>query len=92
VFFNDIALCNVAMTIGKTMCLLCCNYSLIFLRLSFALAASQMKDKARVVAMDLRGHGKSTTNDDLDLSIEVCPSCFQTCFFYKYNGYTLMLI
>ncbi|XP_066348971.1 uncharacterized protein [Miscanthus floridulus] len=38
--------------------------------LSFALAASRMKDKARVVAMDLRGHGKSTTNDDLDLSIE----------------------
>jgi len=38
--------------------------------LSFALAASRMKDKTRVVAMDLRGHGKSTTNDDLDLSIE----------------------
>ena len=31
-----------------------------------------MKDKARVVAMDLRGHGKSTTSDDLDLSIDVC--------------------
>ncbi|RLM75334.1 protein phosphatase methylesterase 1 [Panicum miliaceum] len=39
-------------------------------RLSFALAARQMKDKARVVAMDLRGHGKSTTSNDLDLSIE----------------------
>jgi protein phosphatase methylesterase 1 len=38
--------------------------------LSFALAASQIKDKARVVAMDLRGHGKSTTSNDLDLSIE----------------------
>nr|TKW04541.1 hypothetical protein SEVIR_7G117100v2 [Setaria viridis] len=38
--------------------------------LSFALAARQMKDKARVVAMDLRGHGKSTTSNDLDLSIE----------------------
>ncbi|CAL5027315.1 unnamed protein product [Urochloa decumbens] len=38
--------------------------------LSFALAASHMKDKARVVAMDLRGHGKSTTSNDLDLSIE----------------------
>lgn len=24
----------------------------------------------RVVAMDLRGHGDSTTSDDLDLSIE----------------------
>ncbi|XP_039772984.1 protein phosphatase methylesterase 1-like isoform X2 [Panicum virgatum] len=33
-------------------------------------AARQMKDKARVVAMDLRGHGKSTTSDDLDLSID----------------------
>ncbi|TVU14245.1 hypothetical protein EJB05_37701 [Eragrostis curvula] len=32
--------------------------------------ASRIKDKARVVAMDLRGHGKSTTSDDLDLSIE----------------------
>ncbi|XP_062225733.1 uncharacterized protein LOC133924280 isoform X2 [Phragmites australis] len=38
--------------------------------LSFALAASHIKDKARVVAMDLRGHGRSTTSDDLDLSIE----------------------
>lgn len=38
--------------------------------LSFALAASRIKEKARVVAMDLRGHGKSTTSDDLDLSIE----------------------
>ncbi|CAD6260783.1 unnamed protein product [Miscanthus lutarioriparius] len=38
--------------------------------LSFALTASRMKDKAHVVAMDLRGHGKSTTIDDLDLSIE----------------------
>ncbi|CAN6241643.1 unnamed protein product [Urochloa humidicola] len=38
--------------------------------LSFALAANHMKEKARVVAMDLRGHGKSTTGNDLDLSIE----------------------
>uniref|UniRef100_A0A453C1X2 protein phosphatase methylesterase-1 n=4 Tax=Aegilops tauschii subsp. strangulata TaxID=200361 RepID=A0A453C1X2_AEGTS len=40
------------------------------LGLSFALAANQIKGKARVVAMDLRGHGKSSTSDDLDLSIE----------------------
>lgn len=40
-------------------------------RLSFALAASKIKEKARVVAMDLRGHGKSSTDNDLDLSIEV---------------------
>lgn len=42
-----------------------------FIRLSFGLAASKIKEKARVVSMDLRGHGKSYTDDDLDLSIEV---------------------
>lgn len=42
-----------------------------FLRLSFALAASKLKEKARIVAMDLRGHGKSATQNDVDLSIEV---------------------
>lgn len=45
--------------------------SIFFIRLSFALAASKIKEKARVVSMDLRGHGKSYTDDDLDLSIEV---------------------
>lgn len=60
----------------RGMCLHCCGYSSICLRLSFALAASRIKEKARVVAMDLRGHGKSTTSDDLDLSIEVCPLLF----------------
>ncbi|XP_015886160.1 uncharacterized protein LOC107421438 isoform X1 [Ziziphus jujuba] len=38
--------------------------------LSFALSASKIKEKARVVAMDMRGHGKSTSENDLDLSIE----------------------
>ncbi|KAJ7949783.1 Protein phosphatase methylesterase 1 [Quillaja saponaria] len=38
--------------------------------LSFALAANKIKEKARVVALDLRGHGKSCTENDLDLSIE----------------------
>lgn len=38
--------------------------------LSFALSANKIKEKARVVAMDLRGHGKSTTENDTDLSIE----------------------
>ncbi|XP_057974652.1 uncharacterized protein LOC131162323 isoform X1 [Malania oleifera] len=38
--------------------------------LSFALSANKIKERARVVAMDLRGHGKSSTNNDLDLSIE----------------------
>ncbi|XP_062153836.1 uncharacterized protein LOC133862018 [Alnus glutinosa] len=38
--------------------------------LSFAVAASKIKEKARVVAMDLRGHGKSASENELDLSIE----------------------
>ncbi|GAB2239844.1 hypothetical protein Droror1_Dr00020362 [Drosera rotundifolia] len=38
--------------------------------LSFAISARVMKEKVRVVAMDLRGHGKSTTENDLDLSVE----------------------
>ncbi|KAK7253108.1 hypothetical protein RIF29_37546 [Crotalaria pallida] len=38
--------------------------------LSFALAASKIKENARVVAMDLRGHGKSVTDNELDLSVE----------------------
>ncbi|MBA0837359.1 hypothetical protein Goarm_009523 [Gossypium armourianum] len=46
-------------------------------RLSFALSASKIKEKARVVAMDLRGHGKSSTENDLDLSIEtMCNDVF----------------
>ena len=50
-------------------------YRYIFLfyfpRLSFALSASKIKEKVRVVAMDFRGHGKSSTENELDLSIEV---------------------
>ncbi|CAL5367065.1 unnamed protein product [Camellia sinensis] len=38
--------------------------------LSFALAARKLKEKSRVVAMDLRGHGKSSIENELDLSIE----------------------
>ncbi|KAL3845701.1 hypothetical protein ACJIZ3_003104 [Penstemon smallii] len=38
--------------------------------LSFTLSASKIKEKARVIALDLRGHGKSSTDNDLDLSIE----------------------
>ncbi|XP_075496597.1 uncharacterized protein LOC142533648 isoform X1 [Primulina tabacum] len=38
--------------------------------LSFALSASKIKEKARVISLDLRGHGKSSTGNDLDLSIE----------------------
>jgi len=38
--------------------------------LSFALIAGKMKDKVRVVAMDMRGHGLTYTSDDSDLSAE----------------------
>ncbi|MCH82998.1 protein phosphatase methylesterase 1-like, partial [Trifolium medium] len=38
--------------------------------LSFAVSAGIIKEKARVVAMDLRGHGKSVTDNDFDLSVE----------------------
>lgn len=40
-------------------------------RLSFSIVASKIKEKARVVAMDLRGHGKSVSENELDLSLEV---------------------
>jgi protein phosphatase methylesterase 1 len=39
-------------------------------RLSFALVAGKMKEKVRVVAMDARGHGLSSTEDDSDLSAQ----------------------
>lgn len=39
-------------------------------RLSFALVAGKMKEKVRVVAMDMRGHGLSKTSDDTNLSAE----------------------
>lgn len=38
--------------------------------LSFALSARLVKEKARMVALDLRGHGKSSTENDMDLSVE----------------------
>jgi hypothetical protein len=43
----------------------------LFHRLSFAVSTGIIKEKARVVAMDLRGHGKSVTDNDFDLSVEV---------------------
>eukprot|EP00232_Nephroselmis_pyriformis_P028452 CAMPEP_0182869002 /NCGR_PEP_ID=MMETSP0034_2-20130328/9658_1 /TAXON_ID=156128 /ORGANISM="Nephroselmis pyriformis, Strain CCMP717" /LENGTH=155 /DNA_ID=CAMNT_0025001437 /DNA_START=390 /DNA_END=854 /DNA_ORIENTATION=+ len=36
--------------------------------LTWGLVAQRLKDKYRVVAMDLRGHGASKTSDDMDLS------------------------
>lgn len=48
--------------------------------LSFALAARQIKEKSRVVAMDMRGHGKSSTENELDLSIEtLCSDVVAVC-------------
>ncbi|KAH8490060.1 hypothetical protein H0E87_022546 [Populus deltoides] len=44
--------------------------------LSFALSASKIKEKARVVAMDLRGHGKTSTENELDLSVEAMCNDF----------------
>ncbi|ESW29004.1 hypothetical protein PHAVU_002G036200 [Phaseolus vulgaris] len=45
--------------------------------LSFAVSANKIKEKARVVAMDLRGHGKSSTENELDLSVEtMCNDVF----------------
>jgi protein phosphatase methylesterase 1 len=38
--------------------------------LSFALVAGKTREKVRVVAMDTRGHGLSSTEDDSDLSAE----------------------
>jgi hypothetical protein len=38
--------------------------------LSFALVAGKMKHKVRVVALDMRGHGLSRTDNDDDLSAE----------------------
>ncbi|PON72580.1 Protein phosphatase methylesterase [Trema orientale] len=43
---------------------------LFFVCMEVVILASKIKEKARVVAMDLRGHGKSTSENDLDLSVE----------------------
>lgn len=43
-------------------------------RLTFAVAAKEMKDKVQVVAVDLRGHGLTTTDSDNDLSAQVSNS------------------
>lgn len=52
-------------------CSLIKAFTIFHYRLSFAVSASKIKEKSRVVAMDLRGHGKSLTDNDLDLSVEV---------------------
>lgn len=47
-------------------------FDYFFHSLSFAPSVSIVKEKARVVALVFRGHEKSSTENDLDLSIEVC--------------------
>ncbi|XP_074378385.1 uncharacterized protein LOC141719921 isoform X2 [Apium graveolens] len=43
---------------------------LFFVCMEVVILARKIKQEARIVAMDLRGHGKSSTENDLDLSIE----------------------
>ncbi|XP_038890780.1 protein phosphatase methylesterase 1 isoform X3 [Benincasa hispida] len=43
---------------------------LYFVCMEEAILAGIIKEKARVVAMDFRGHGKSSSENDLDLSIK----------------------
>ncbi|KAL8125115.1 hypothetical protein AgCh_012696 [Apium graveolens] len=57
-------------TAGKEGPVVFCLHGGGYSGLSFALAARKIKQEARIVAMDLRGHGKSSTENDLDLSIE----------------------
>ncbi|XP_020519045.1 protein phosphatase methylesterase 1 isoform X4 [Amborella trichopoda] len=43
---------------------------LCFVSMVVVIQARQMKEKAQVVAMDMRGHGRSCTDNDKDMSIE----------------------
>lgn len=57
-------------TAGNQGPVLFCLHGGGFSGLSFAISTRVIKEKARVVAMDLRGHGKSSTENELDMSIE----------------------
>ncbi|XP_022925364.1 protein phosphatase methylesterase 1 isoform X1 [Cucurbita moschata] len=57
-------------TAGKEGPVVFCLHGGGYSGLSFALSAGIIKEKARVVAMDFRGHGKSSSENDLDLSVE----------------------
>ena len=48
-------------------------------RLTFAVAAKEMKEKVQLVAVDLRGHGLTTTDNDHDLSAQVKNSLHPLC-------------
>lgn len=74
-------LTNVIMTVLIWQYNICNN--LLFVRLSFAISARIIKEKARVVAMDLRGHGKTSTENEIDMSIEVYSlNCSIPFFFF----------
>ncbi|CAH1423687.1 unnamed protein product [Lactuca virosa] len=57
-------------TAGKEGPVVFCLHGGGYSGLSFAISAGIVKEKARVVAMDLRGHGKSSTENEIDMSIE----------------------
>ncbi|KAK9051863.1 hypothetical protein SSX86_028491 [Deinandra increscens subsp. villosa] len=57
-------------TAGKEGPVVFCLHGGGYSGLSFAISARVIKEKARVVAMDLRGHGKSSTENEIDMSIE----------------------
>lgn len=61
-------------TAGKEGPVVFCLHGGGYSGLSFAISARLIKEKARVVAMDLRGHGKSSTENETDMSIETLCS------------------
>ncbi|KAI3718536.1 hypothetical protein L6452_19410 [Arctium lappa] len=57
-------------TAGKEGPVVFCLHGGGYSGLSFAISSRLIKEKARVVAMDMRGHGKSSTENEIDMSIE----------------------
>nr|XP_043624622.1 protein phosphatase methylesterase 1 [Erigeron canadensis] len=64
-------------TAGKDGPVVLCLHGGGYSGLSFAISARIIKEKARVVAMDLRGHGKTSTENEIDMSIETLCSDVQ---------------
>ncbi|XP_071737214.1 uncharacterized protein [Rutidosis leptorrhynchoides] len=64
-------------TAGKEGPVVFCLHGGGYSGLSFAISTRVIKEKARVVAMDLRGHGKSATENEIDMSIETLCSDVQ---------------
>ncbi|GBF94379.1 phosphatase methylesterase [Raphidocelis subcapitata] len=57
-------------TAGSTGAVVLCLHGGGYTGLTWSLVAQRLKDRYRVVAPDLRGHGASRTEDDLDFSAE----------------------